>query len=142
MIRTGGAGLALLLAVAAGCTRGPSVRPLRIALTESAGDLTFSLEEPVRAVTCIARDYRRAPTDPGAMRVVWSARCTADCLRSVRYGDRALESTTPASRLVPSGEGDCYECELTGDHGRGLVRFRMGARGGFEPCRLQVIGDL
>jgi hypothetical protein len=134
------AGLVLVLTLAA-CSGGRTVRPLRIAVTESGGDFTLSLEEPVRAVSCMLRDYRRSPNDPAAVRVVWSARCRTDCLTSVRYGDRSLESTVPAQRLGPSGEGDCYECEVVGDHGRGLVRFRVAARGGFEQCRPRV-GDL
>ena len=46
------------------CSGGRTVRPLRMAVTESSGDFTFSLEEPVREVACVERDYRRSPSDP------------------------------------------------------------------------------
>ncbi len=142
MSRAHASAAALVLAATMGaCSGGRQLRPLRIAVAESGGDFTLSLEEPVRSVACIVRDFRRAPDDPASVRVIWTARCRSDCLTSVRYGDRSLESTVPASRLEPSGEGDCYECELTGDHGRGVTRFRVAARGGFEPCRPRV-GDL
>jgi len=133
--------LALVFVLAA-CTARRDV-PLRIAVTESGGDFMLSLEQPVRAVACVVRDYRRSPTDPAATRAVWTARCTegAYCRTSVRYGDRTLETTGPAEPLAPSEPGACYECDLTGDHGRGLVRFRVTDRGGFEPCRPRV-GDL
>ena len=120
------------------------MRPLRIVTTESAGDYSFALEEPVHAVVCVIRDFRRSPTDPAATRTIWAARCTdgSACRTSIRYADRALESTTPAMRLGPSTPGECYECDLTGDHGHGITRFRVTARGGgFEPCSPRV-GDL
>lgn len=132
--------VALALAVAA-CSGGRNLRPLRMAVTESGGDFTFSLEEPVREVTCVERDYRRSPSDPAAARTVWAARCPRDCLTAVRYGDRSLESTVPAQPLGPSGEGMCYECVLASDHGRGMTRFRVSARRGFEPCQPRI-GDL
>jgi hypothetical protein len=138
--RTGVAALVLVTTMVA-CSGGRQLRPLRIAVTESSGDFTLSLEEPVRTVACVVRDFRRSADDPAAVRVIWSARCRADCLTSVRYGDRSLESTVPATRLTASGEGDCYECELTGDDGRGVTRFRVTPRGGFEPCRPRV-GEL
>lgn len=133
--------LALAMGLVA-CTGGRDVRPLRTAVTESGGDFTLSLEEPVRTVACVVRDYRRSPTDPAAARTIWSARCTAGefCQSAVRYGDRSLEGG-PAERLTASEEGACYECDLGGDHGHGIVRFRIGTRGGFEPCRPRV-GDL
>lgn len=135
-------GLVTLIAVAS-CTAGREGRALRIAVTESGGDFSLSLEEPVRAVTCVERDFRRSPGDPAAVRPIWTARCTAgaDCRSAVRYNDASLEATRRAERLTPSAPGACYECELTGDHGRGLVRFRVVERGGFEPCRPRV-GDL
>ena len=131
----------VLLASCGGAGGGRPVRQLRVAVAESSGDLTFSLEEPVRAIACVERDFRRSPGDPQSVRPIWVARCTADCRTSVRYADATLESSRPAERLVPSIQGACYECELTGDHGRGVVRFRMKERGGFEPCRPRV-GDL
>ena len=132
--------VALALAVVA-CSGGRAVRPLRLAVTESSGDFTFSLEEPVREISCVERDYRRSPSDPAAVRTVWTARCPADCLTAVRYGDRSLVSTIPAQPLGPSGEGSCYECVLVGDHGRGITRFRVSARRGFEQC-VPRVGDL
>jgi hypothetical protein len=132
--------LALALAVVA-CSGGRTLRPLRMAVTESGGDFTFSLEEPVREIACVERDYRRAPSDPAAARTVWTARCARDCLAAVRYGDRSLESTVPAQPLGPSGQGTCYECVLDGAHGRGMARFRVSDRHGFEPCQPRV-GDL
>jgi len=134
--------LALALGIG-GCASGTNVRPLRTAVTESSGDFTLSLEEPVRAVTCVIRDYRRSPSDPAAARTIWSAKCSAGrfCQSAVRYADQSLDATQPAMQLTPSDEGACYECDLTGDHGRGIVRFRIGARGGFETCRPRV-GDL
>jgi hypothetical protein len=140
--RASGPALALAILIAA-CSGGRNVQPLRVAVTESSGDFTLSLEEPVRAVTCVVRDYRRSPSDPAATRAIWAARCTAGafCQTAVRYGDRSLESTRPAERLVPSDPGACYECDLTGDHGHGLVRFRIGGRGDFETCQPRV-GDL
>ena len=134
--------LAAVIALAA-CTSGPEVRRLRIAVTESGGEFMLSLEEPVRAVACIERDYRRSPTDPASTRPMWSARCTdgATCRSAIRYGDRTLVAKGPTEPLVPSGEGACYECDLTGDHGRAVARFRVAQRGGFEPCRPRV-GDL
>lgn len=135
-----GAVLAMLVALAS-CTGGRTLRPLRIAVTESGGDLTFSLEEPVRAIACVELDFRRSPGDPAAVRPVWAARCAADCRTAIRYDDASLEATLRAEPLAPSAEGFCYVCELTGDHGRGITRFRVGARGGFEPCRPRV-GDL
>src|SRR6185436_14825776 len=94
--------LALVFALAA-CTARRDV-PLRIAVTESGGDFMLSLEQPVRAVACVVRDYRRSPTDPAATRAVWTARCTegAYCRTSVRYGDRTLETTGPGEPLAPS----------------------------------------
>jgi hypothetical protein len=123
------------VAIAAACGRG-AMRPLRVAVTESGGDLTLMLEEPVRAVRCVTHDYRRAPGDPAAVRDIWSARCTAGaaCATSILYGDRSLESLAGPEPLTPSEPGLCYECELTGDHGRALTRFRIAPRGGFEPC--------
>ena len=120
---------------------GRPVRQLSIAVTESGGDLTFSLEEPVRAISCVERDFRRSPGDPQSVRFMWAARCPADCRTSVRYDDSTLETARRAEPLLPSAEGFCYECELTGDHGRGLTRFRVPARGRFERCRPRV-GDL
>jgi hypothetical protein len=122
-------------------TGGGGARParqLKIAVTETGGDFVISLEEPVRTVTCMERDFRRGAGDPMAARLIWSARCTAgrDCLTSVRYNDAALDTTSPAQRLTESQQGTCYECELAGDHGRAAVRFRVTTRGGFEPCRL------
>ncbi len=112
------------------------MRPLRVAVTESGGDVTLMLEEPVRSVTCVVHDFRRAPGDPQAVRGIWTARCTAGavCATSILYGDRSLESSAGPERLSPSEPGFCYECELGGDHGRGLTRFRIAPRGGFEPC--------
>jgi hypothetical protein len=138
--RAGAAALALGFMII-GCSGGRDVRPLRMAVTESGGDFTFSLEEPVRSVTCVIRDYRRSPSDPAAATPIWTAQCRADCLTAIRYGDRALESTLPARALGPSSPGACYECTLTGDHGRGLTRFRVNDRSGFEPCQPRV-GDL
>lgn len=137
-----GAALAALSVLAAcastGGGGGRPVRQLKIAVTETGGDFVISLEEPVRTVTCMERDFRRGVGDPMAARLIWSARCTAgrDCLTSVRYDDAALETTSPAQRLTTSEQGTCYECELAGDHGRAAVRFRVTQRGGFEPCRL------
>jgi len=135
-------GVALAVASAlAACAPAPSgraARPLKIAVTETGGDFVISLEEPVRTVTCMERDFRRGAGDPMAARLIWSARCTAgrDCLTSVRYNDAALDTTSPAQRLTTSEQGTCYECALAGDHGQAAVRFRVTARGGFEPCRL------
>jgi len=143
-VRRRGAGAALgLVALIAACSSGPGSRPLRIAATESGGDFTFSLEEPVRAITCVVRDFRRSPTDPLSTRTLWVARCTDGpiCRTAIRYGDRVLESATRAAPLVASEAGECYECDLTGDHGHGVTRFRIGARGGFEPC-VPRVGDL
>ena len=140
MRRARAGAVALALAVVA-CSGGRTVRPLRMAVTESGGDFTVSLEEPVREVSCIERDYRRSPSDPQATRTVWTARCPRDCLTAIRYGDRSLESTVPAQPLGPSTEGTCYECVLVGDHGRGITRFRVGARRGFEAWQPRV-GDL
>ena len=133
--------VAALVALASCGGGGSSMRPLRIAVTESSGDLTFSLEEPVRAIACVERDYRRSAGDPGAVRPIWQARCPSDCRTAVRYDDASLEPILPAAPLAPSGPGACYICELTGDHGRGATRFRMTSRGGFEPCR-PTVGDL
>ena len=135
-------GALALVTVLAACSAGRDTR-LRIAVTESGGEFMLSLEEPVRAVTCVERDYRRSPTDPAATRPVWTARCTdgASCRTAIRYGDRALETSGPTEPLAPSAPGACYECDLTGDHGRGLVRFRVADGGGFEACRPRV-GDL
>jgi hypothetical protein len=135
--------LATLLAGAAGCAAGPKASALRVTLTESGGDLQFTLSEPIRAVTCYERDHRRDPGAPGAAYVIWAARCTAgdDCLPSVTYGDRELSTTTAARRLAPSAPGTCYECLVEGTTGRGLVRFRTSARGGFEPCTARA-GEL
>jgi hypothetical protein len=133
-----------LVVASIGCGgAGQKVRPLRVAVTESGGDLSFTLEEPVRMVECVARDYRRSPGDPAALRPVWTAHCTAgaDCLAGIRYGDRTLQTVGAAQRLAPSEPGHCYECALTGDHGKGFVRFRMADHGAFEPCRPRV-GDL
>jgi hypothetical protein len=126
-----------------GCGGRPTVRPLRVAVTESGGDLSFTLEEPVRSVECVARDYRRSPGDRAALHPMWRAQCTAgqDCLAGIRYGDRSLQTAQQAAKLVPSAPGHCYECVLTGDHGTGFVRFRMSETGAFEPCRPRV-GDL
>jgi hypothetical protein len=140
-MRRARAGAVALALVVVACSGGRNVRPLRMAVTESSGDFTFSLEEPVREVACVERDFRRSPSDPAATRTVWMARCPGDCLSAVRYGDRALESTLPAQRLGPSGQGMCYECVLVGEHGRGMTRFRVSARQGFEPCQPRV-GDL
>ena len=131
------AGALLTVIAIASCSTGGGVRPLRIAVMESGGDVILSLEEPVRAVVCVIRDYRRAPSDPAAVRPIWTARCTAgaDCRTAVRYDDASLEPSGRAERLQPSEPGTCYECELTGDHGRGLTRFRVTDRGGFESCR-------
>jgi hypothetical protein len=131
-----------LVSVLAACTAGRDAT-LRIAVTESGGEFMLSLEEPVRAVACVVRDYRRSPSDAAATRPIWTARCTegTSCRTAVRYGDRALDPSGRAEPLSPSAPGACYECELTGDHGRGLVRFRVTDRGGFEPCRPRV-GDL
>jgi hypothetical protein len=133
--RVRGAFVAALLALAGCSVREPSA--LRVAVTESGGDLAFSLEEPVRSVSCVLRDFRRAPGDPRAARPVWTARCTAgaDCRSAVRWDDASLEPTLRAERLGPTDSGTCYECELAGDTGRGLVRFHVDERGGFEPCR-------
>lgn len=136
-----GAALAAASALAACAGGGAGARParqLKIAVTETGGDFTISLEEPVRTVVCLERDFRRGAGDPMAVRLIWGARCTAgrDCLSSVRYNDATLETTQPAQRLTESQQGTCYECELAGDHGRAAVRFRVTTRGGFEPCRL------
>jgi hypothetical protein len=141
LVRRARAGALVLALAVVACSGGRTVRPLRMAVTESGGDFTFSLEEPVRQIACVERDYRRSPTDPGAARTVWTARCARDCLAAVRYADRALESTQPAQPLGPSTPGTCYECVLDGDHGRGITRFRVGERRGFEPCQPRV-GDL
>ena len=135
--------LAVAAMVLQACSGGRDVRPLRIAATESGGDFSFALEEPVRAVVCVIRDFRRSPTDPAATRIVWAARCTDGpaCRASIRYADGALDSTTRPMRLGPSNPGECYECDLTGDHGHGITRFRVLPRGGFEPCSPRV-GDL
>jgi hypothetical protein len=135
------AGSVALALVVAACTRGGTIRPLRMAVTESGGDFTFSLEEPVREIACVERDYRRSPSDPQAARPVWTARCPRDCLTAVRYGDRSLESTLPPQPLGPSPQGTCYECVLTGDHGRGITLFRVSDRHGFEACQPRL-GDL
>ncbi len=135
MIGATAAGAAALALAVAACSGGRQLRPLRTAVTESGSDFTFSLEEPVREVLCVEHDYRRSPTDPAATRTVWAARCARDCLTSVRYGDRSLESTTAAQRLGPSAQGTCYECVLTGDHGRGIALFRVSERASFEPCQ-------
>jgi hypothetical protein len=132
---------ALVVALAAGCA--PSRRAttgLRVTLTESAGDVQFTLPEPIRAVTCFERDHRRDPNSRDATVVIWAARCTegADCLPTVNYGDANLSATTPASRLPPSAPGTCYECLVEGTTGRGLVRFRTSARGGIEACVARV----
>jgi hypothetical protein len=136
-----GAALVAASMLAACAGGGGSARParqLKIAVTETGGDFVISLEEPVRTVTCLERDFRRGIGDPMAARLIWSARCTAgrDCLTSVRYNDATLDTTSPAQRLTTSEQGTCYECELAGDHGRAAVRFRVTTRGGFEPCRL------
>ena len=130
--------VATLIALAACGGGGSTMRPLRIAVTESSGDLTFSLEEPVRAIACVERDFRRSPGDPAAVRLIWQARCTADCRSAIRYADSSLESIQRAAPLAPSGDGACYICELTGDHGRGVTRFRVPPGGGFEHCRPSV----
>ena len=135
------AGAVALALVVVACSGGRTLRPLRMAVTESSGDFTFSLEEPVREVACVERDFRRSPSDPQAVRTVWTARCPSDCLTAIRYGDRSLDSTVPAQPLGPSSEGTCYECVLASDHGRGITRFRVSARHGFEPCQPRV-GDL
>jgi hypothetical protein len=130
--------LLVLLAATSGCGGAPKrVRPLRIAVTESGGDLSLTLEEPVREVECFARDYRRAPNDPSAVRPIWRARCTAgtDCRAAIRYADRSLVTIGGGGPLAPSEQGSCYECALTGDTGTGFVRFRMAPHGAFEPCR-------
>ena len=135
-------GVALAVASAlAACAPAPSgraARPLKIAVTETGGDFVLSLEEPVRTVVCLERDFRRGAGDPQAVRLIWGARCTGgrDCLTSVRYNDAALDTTQPAQRLTASEQGTCYECELAGDHGRAAVRIRVTQRGAFEPCRL------
>jgi hypothetical protein len=133
----------VLVTVLAGCSGAQNVRPLRTAVTESSGDYVLSLEEPVRAVACVVRDFRRSPSDPGAARPIWTARCIdgPSCRTAVRYGDRTFQATRQAEPLHPSEQGTCYECELIGDHGRGLTRFRVGDRGDFEVCRPRV-GDL
>jgi hypothetical protein len=137
-------GLLAVALVTSGCGGTPTkTRPLRIAVTESGGDLSLTLEEPVREVQCVARDYRRSPSDPGATRPIWRARCAAgpDCRAAIRYGDRGLVTMGTIETLAPSDQGHCYECALTGDNGTGFVRFRMAAHGAFEPCRPRV-GDL
>ena len=136
-----GAALAAASALAACAGGGAGARParqLKIAVTETGGDFVISLEEPVRTVVCLERDFRRGAGDPQAVRLIWGARCTGgrDCLTSVRYNDAALDTTQPAQRLTASEQGTCYECELAGDHGRAAVRFRVTQRGAFEPCRL------
>jgi hypothetical protein len=137
------AGAIALVATLAACTAGSTARPLRVAVAESGGEVMLALEEPVRAAACVVRDYRRSPTDAAAARPIWTARCTdgAICRSAVRYGDLTLEPIKAAEPLAPSDPGFCYECELTGDHGRGLVRFRLSDGGGFEPCRPRL-GDL
>jgi hypothetical protein len=140
-VRRARAGAVVLALAVVACSGGRNLRPLRMAVTESGGDFTFSLEEPVREIACVERDYRRSPGDPSAARTVWTARCARDCLAAVRYGDRALESTVPAQPLGPSGPGTCYECVLAGDTGRGMTRFRVSERHGFEPCQPRI-GDL
>jgi hypothetical protein len=137
----GAALIAACTLAACASTGGKGGRPgrqLKIAVTETGGDFVISLEEPVRTVTCMERDFRRGAGDPMAARLIWSARCTGgrDCLTSVRYNDASLDTTSPAQRLTTSEQGTCYECELAGDHGRAAVRFRVTTRGGFEPCRL------
>jgi hypothetical protein len=139
--RARGAVLAMLVALAACAGGGQPMRALRVAVAESGGDITFSLEEPVRAITCVERDFRRSPTDPQAVRPMWSARCTSDCRTAVRYDDSTLDAVRPAVPLAPSVEGACYECELTGERGRAVTRFRVPARGRFAACRPRV-GDL
>jgi hypothetical protein len=130
-------------ALAVGCSAQRQLHPLRVAATESGGDFEFGLGEPVQAVTCVLRDHRRAPSDPASVRIIWAAKCTEgrDCPRSVRYGDRALATSTPAAPLAPSEEGFCYVCVLVAEDGRGQVSFRVSPQGAFEQCQPRV-GDL
>lgn len=137
-MRRAAAGILVLGILLAACGGGgPAVRPLRLAVTESGGDLGFTLEEPVRMVECVERDYRRAAGDPAALRPIWTARCTAgrDCRSAIRWADRTLETVGPPPQLAPSAPGTCYECALTGDGGKGYVRFRMEEDGTFQRCR-------
>ena len=137
------AALVVLGALVVGCSTQRPLRPLRVAATESGGDFEFGLGEPVQAVTCVLRDHRRAPSDPASVRVIWAAKCTEgrDCPRSVRYGDRALATATPAVPLAPSEQGFCYVCVLVAEGGRGQVSFRVSPQGAFEQCQPRV-GDL
>ena len=134
-----GLAAALALGIVAGCTVGRrATNGLRVTLTEAEGDLQLTLPEPIRAVTCLVRDHRRDPNARDATAVMWAARCAADCLQTVRYGDRMLTATTAARPLAPSPPGTCYECVVQGATGSGLVRFRTGAGGGFEACAPRV----
>ena len=123
-----------VLVAAAGCAA--PMRPLRVTVAETSGDVAFSLETPVERVACGVRDLRRETTDPAAYREIWAAQCRDTCQAAINYGDRTLEHSRPPEALVPSPEGLCYECLLEGRGGRGVIRFRIGRHGGVEPCRL------
>ena len=133
------------LGLAVGCSvgRARAPQPLRVTVTESAGDIEFAVISPVREVTCIERDHRRAPNDPAATRVIWAARCTAgdDCLPSVHYGDARLETITAPARLTASTPGTCYECLIAARDGRGAIAFRVTDHGAFAPCSPRL-GDV
>ena len=122
------------IAAAVGCAA--PKRALRVAIAEASGDVSFSLEAPIERVVCGVRDLRRAPSDPAAYREIWVARCPDTCRTSISYGDRTLEPSRPPEALTPLPPGLCYECMLESRNGGGGVRFRVGQRGGVEPCRL------
>ena len=146
-MRGGSLALALVTITVAGiaCSAGRSaaVRPLRVTATETSGEVEFTVQQPITRVTCVERDYRRSPSDAKSARVIWSARCTAgnDCLPSIHYGDRRLESLTPPQPLAPSIPGTCYECAIEAGGNRGQVSFQMTPRGSFDRCSPRV-GDL
>jgi len=128
--------------IACSVGRGAAVRPLRVTATETSGQVEFTVQQPITRVTCVERDFRRSPSDSASAHVVWSARCTAgsDCLPSVHYADRRLESLTPAQPLTDSTPGTCYECTIEAGGTRGQVLFQM-IRGSFDRCSPRV-GDL
>jgi len=107
--------------------------PLEVAFRD--GRLFFSAEKPFAGIGCGTYDIDRAARHaPDVVRTVWSARCPKgdDCVRSVYYGSRDLQTEVEAEPLTP---GQCYICNIGGSNGRGDVIFTLSADGRvIQPC--------